>query len=177
MVMSPNSVEMPAVIWGCHYAGGVVAPVNPDLSVSELKQQLVRSHAKALVVHPKCLETAIEASRLAGLPTEYLLSLNDNRQDIKTVRSFIKEAPDPAGEILGPSRVTPDDLAYLVYSSGTTGHPKGVMISHRNVVAAVLLQAEVEAPHTHWEADRTLAVLPVYHIYGRSQTPLRPPLD
>lgn len=169
MIMSPNSVEIPAVLWGCHFAGGVVAPVNPDLSASELKQQLVRSRAKALVVHSNFLETAIEALRLAGIPKEYLLSLSDNTQDIQTVKHFIREASNPAGEILGPRRVAPDDLAYLVYSSGTTGHPKGVMISHRNVVAAVLFQAEVEGFHTHWRTDRTLAVLPVYHIYGRPQ--------
>ncbi|KAL6229130.1 hypothetical protein BDW75DRAFT_235437 [Aspergillus navahoensis] len=162
MVMSPNSIEVPPVLWGCHYAGGVVAPVNPELSVAELGHQLTGSCAKGLVVHKQCLHTALDAICLANLPKDRVLVLEDNSHIVQTVSEFI------AGiEVVSCSPVHPaQDLAYLVYSSGTTGRPKGVMISHRNVVAAVMLQSGVESAHSDWHSDRTLAVLPIYHIYG-----------
>ncbi|KAE8312669.1 hypothetical protein BDV41DRAFT_538510 [Aspergillus transmontanensis] len=165
MVMSPNSIEVPHVIWGCHYAGGVVAPVNPDLSADEVRHQLIRSRAKALVVHPKCLKTALSAAE-SVLSGDHVLALVENEHGVRTVAEFTKEALYKLDNIPPPFLSSPDDLAYLVYSSGTTGLPKGVLISHSNVVAAIILQATVEAPHALWKTDRTLAALPIYHIYG-----------
>ncbi|KAL2809230.1 hypothetical protein BJX63DRAFT_406329 [Aspergillus granulosus] len=170
VLMSPNCIETPLVTWGCHYSGGVVAPVNPGLSSRELEQQLLRSQAKGMVVHPNCLATALEAAKLANLPIERLLVLggtgNGNKL-VATVTQFIESARSTPTPMSRPADVSPDDVAFLVYSSGTTGLPKGVMVSHRNVVADVVLQARIEGPHVSWKKDRTLAVLPTYHIYGR----------
>ncbi|KAL4869185.1 hypothetical protein BDV12DRAFT_185404 [Aspergillus spectabilis] len=172
VLMAPNCIDAPVVTWGCHYTGGVVAPVNPGLSPQELQQQLVRGQAKGIVVHPSCLHTALEAATLADLPSDRLLMLGEEDQDsviTATVTQFIEHAAansDPASQSVGPAHIDPDDIAFLVYSSGTTGLPKGVMISHRNVVADVVLQAAIEGPHLSWRKDRTLAVLPTYHIYG-----------
>lgn len=169
MVMSPNSIDIPPVIWGCQYAGGIVVPVNPAQSAADLHYLIVKSRAKALVVHRECIEIAAEALRLAHLSSEYLLALETNSYGIRTVRQLTEEIPAMTNETARFTPVSPTrDLAYLVYSSGTTGRPKGVMISHRNVVSAILLQSRVEGPHVDWRKDRTLAVLPVYHIYGES---------
>ncbi|KAL2868797.1 acyl--CoA ligase [Aspergillus lucknowensis] len=169
VLMSPNCIDTPLVTWGCHYAGGVVAPVNPALSPRELQQQLVRSQAKGVVVHPNCLATALEAAKLAHLSDDRLLVLgesHDGNSSLKTVNKFIEDGTPATGSTAGPTDVSPDDVAFLVYSSGTTGLPKGVMVSHRNVVADVVLQAAIEGPHVGWKIDRALAVLPTYHIYG-----------
>ncbi|OGE54926.1 hypothetical protein PENARI_c005G06275 [Penicillium arizonense] len=149
--MSPNSVEIPAVIWGCLYAGGTVTPANPDLRPAELHRQLVSSRTKVLVVHPQCLKVAKEAFHLGQLDNIRLLVLEGNLQEVKSVTEFI-DAVEGENHGSGKSHIqqtwTPInpavDIAYLVYSSGTTGYPKGVMISHRNVVAAVMLQSAVE---------------------------------
>ncbi|KAJ5381989.1 phenylacetyl-CoA ligase [Penicillium cataractarum] len=172
MVMSPNDIDTPPVIWGCHYAGGIVAPVNPALSIQDLRQQIERSEARGLVVHPDCLPVALKAARIANIPTERILALRFDQElstndGISTVDEFIASAK------MGPDMISyrpkidsQRDTAFLVYSSGTTGHPKGVMVSHRNVVADVFLQSIVESDHIDWRRDRTLAVLPIYHIYG-----------
>ncbi|KAL4950790.1 hypothetical protein BDW69DRAFT_201911 [Aspergillus filifer] len=165
-LMSPNCIETTAVTWGCHYVGGTVAPINPGLSSRELEQQLLRSQAKGIGAHPSCLGTAIEAAKLASLPSDRVLVLggtDKGREGITTTGQFMEEGPTQA---LKAAQVSPDDVAFLVYSSGTTGLPKGVMVSHRNVVADVVLQAAIEGPHLNWRRDRTLAVLPTYHIYG-----------
>jgi 4-coumarate--CoA ligase len=82
-------------------------------------------------------------------------------------RSILAPSPDSQHgwkETINPRK----DLAYLVYSSGTTGLPKGVMLSHRNVVADLLMVASREGTMMTWEKDRILSVLPFYHIYGSS---------
>ncbi|KAL4981269.1 hypothetical protein BDW68DRAFT_183723 [Aspergillus falconensis] len=164
-LMSPNCIDTPAVTWGCHYTGGIVAPVNPGLSARELQLQLERSQARGMVVHPSCLGTALEAAKLASLPRGRVLVLGttDKSGAALTTGQLMSSAPS---EPVGPVHTEPDDVAFLVYSSGTTGLPKGVMVSHRNVVADVVLQAAIERLHVNWKSDRTLAVLPTYHIYG-----------
>lgn len=172
VVMAPNHIDTPAVTWGCHYVGGTVCPVNPDLSTQGLRQQLEASRACGLVVHSRCLSVALEAAQLANLPHDRILVLES---DLSIERKFgilstaeltdlaqSKNATIRARVSIDPS----NDVAYLVYSSGTTGRPKGVEISHLNVVAAVLMQAEVDKKHIDWRSSRTLAVLPVFHIYG-----------
>ncbi|KAJ6172556.1 phenylacetyl-CoA ligase [Penicillium chermesinum] len=165
LVMAPNHVDVPATIWGCHYAGGVVSPANPGLSVRDLRQQLEGSRACGLVVPSQCLPVALEAARSANFPTDRILVLeSDSSVDTLGVSSVLqlvvsaqeKQAPLRPRVPLSPS----EDTAYLVYSSGTTGRPKAVMVSHRNVVAAIVMQTAVEGPHLDWRVSRTLAISP-----------------
>ena len=69
-------------------------------------------------------------------------------------------------------RLDPDnDLAFLVYSSGTTGLPKGVMLSHLNIVANVLMITSSVGRNYSWKSDKLLGILPFYHIYGELTSP------
>jgi acyl-CoA synthetase (AMP-forming)/AMP-acid ligase II len=136
--MSPNCIETPGVTWGCHYTGGIVAPVNPSLSARELQLQLERSQAKGMVVHPSCLGTALGAAKRAGLANDRVLVLGATERGgaATTTVQFMSSAPS---EPVGPVHIEPDDIAFLVYSSGTTGLPKGGDILLDTVPEAALV--------------------------------------
>ena len=145
---SPNLPEY-AVVWhGTALAGGITTTVNPVYNTEELKHQLEDSGARFLVT----IEPAAERAREAAEGT-------------KVEQVFIIGEDLPRGEPLGEQvEVSPaDDLAALPYSSGTTGLPKGVMLTHRNLVANL---EQTQALFKITDEDALIAVLPFFHIYG-----------
>lgn len=173
-LFTPNSIDTPVVTWGANWAGGVVSPANPAYTVEELAYQLGNSGAKVLATQVPQLPVALKAASKVGIPEDRVILLGDQRdpngrfkhfssiRNISGTARFVKPKINPA-----------TDLAYLVYSSGTTGVPKGVRLSHRNIVANVCQGHAIEGPNLSWngnadgKGDRVLAFLPFYHIYGR----------
>jgi len=145
---SPNIPEY-AVVWhGTAFAGGITTTINPVYNTEELHHQLEDSGARFLVT----IEPAIERAREAVEGT-------------KVEEVFVVGESLPRGEPLS-EQVSVDlgsDLAALPYSSGTTGLPKGVMLTHRNLVANL---QQTQALFRISEEDALIAVLPFFHIYG-----------
>lgn len=171
IVFSPNSIHLPALIWGCHWAEGIVSPANPAYSVDEFKYQIEDSGAKAIAVHSSCLTIAVAAAKLVSFPLDRVLVFGDgdktSHEGVDHVMSMTRTpAPGMTRKSLDPAQP-----AFLVYSSGTTGRPKGAMVTHSNVVSSLVLQGQVEGPHLDWRTNRLLAILPMYHIYGMPQPP------
>jgi 4-coumarate--CoA ligase len=120
------------------------------------------------------LKTAIGAAKRAGIDEDRIILMGDERDETARFKHFTNIRNISGSSRYRRSKLDPKkDLAFLVYSSGTTGHPKGVMLSHENIVANTLMIKNGEAPHLTWNGgkngtgDRILAFLPFFHIYVR----------
>ncbi|UTR77511.1 4-coumarate--CoA ligase family protein [Streptomyces cavourensis] len=154
---SPNIIAYPAVFYGATRAGASVTTVHPLATPEEFAKQLADSGAKWIVTVSPLLETARRAAELTGGVQEIYVC--DQAEGHTSVLDMLAStAPEPTVAI-DPG----EDVAALPYSSGTTGTPKGVMLTHRSI-GTNLEQLRPFIPME--EGDRILAVLPFFHIYG-----------
>ena len=177
-IFSPNTIDIPAVIWGTLWAGGVVSPANPAYTAGELAYQLKDAGAKALVTQKAQLKAAREAAVMAGIPEDRIILVGDARDELAKFKHFSSVRNTTGTSRYRKARIdSKNNLAFLVYSSGTTGRPKGVMLTHSNIVANVLQGQSVECEDLTWNGgkdgtgDRVLGFLPFFHIYGESTLP------
>lgn len=171
---SPNCVDTPALHFGTVWAGGIPSPANPTYSVTELafqlKLQLKHSGAKALVTQSSCLDKALEAAKIVGIPRDRILLIgNETHSDVLHFVDFLSDAryTDPTGRVVN----SPGDTAYILYSSGTTGLPKGVQTTHRNVVFNLLSYQSIQEDLSgkvgpDGRGDCIICVLPFFHAFG-----------
>ncbi|MFI9584524.1 4-coumarate--CoA ligase family protein [Streptomyces sp. NPDC052236] len=154
---SPNTIAYPAAFYGATRAGATVTTIHPLSTAEEFAQQLRDSSARWIITVSPLLEVARRAAELvAGIKEIFVCDRAEGH--VSVLDMLASTAPEPAITI-DPS----DDIAVLPYSSGTTGLPKGVMLTHRSIATNL----EQLAPMlTMGPGDRILAVLPFFHIYG-----------
>ena len=149
-IMLPNRVELLIGMLGAWRAGAAVTPINPTFTTRELEYQLDDSGAKILL--------ASEGPATAGLAdAPPMLAPEDMR--------LLPE------EALESPRIAPGDVALLVYTSGSTGQPKGVMLAHSNLAAMATAMSQ------HFSLtpdDHALLVLPLFHVNSICVTFLAP---
>jgi acyl-CoA synthetase (AMP-forming)/AMP-acid ligase II len=155
-IMAPNCPEYAVVFHGVAMAGGTVTTINPTYTAGEVHEQLVDSGAGLLVTVPMFVDTAEAAMKDSPVADLHLLGGADS--DHHTLDELFGE---PLAEHVP---VGLDDVVVLPYSSGTTGRSKGVMLTHRNLVANVAQTLAAAIPMD--ETDSLVAVLPFFHIYG-----------
>ncbi|MFB7245947.1 4-coumarate--CoA ligase family protein [Streptomyces populi] len=154
---SPNTIAFPVVFYGATRAGASVTTVHPLATAEEFAKQLRDSSARWIVTVSPLLETARQAAGLAGGIREILVC--DQAEGHRSLLDLLGgTAPEPEVAI-DPV----EDVAALPYSSGTTGVPKGVMLTHRSIATNL---AQLEPAMPMGPDDRILAVLPFFHIYG-----------
>lgn len=155
-VFSPNSIWFPVVFHGIAAAGCVMSPINSLYTPDEIAYQLRDSDAKILITISPFLDRATAAAEKSAVKEIIVL---DGAEGHTSLRDLLgSQAPTPQVDI-DPA----EDLVTLPYSSGTTGLPKGVMLTHRNLVANVV---QCRSLIDVGPDDRIMAVLPFFHIYG-----------
>ncbi|XP_060839511.1 uncharacterized protein LOC132920831 [Rhopalosiphum padi] len=179
-VLLPNVPEFAIVSLGAIEAGLAVTTINPIYTPFELAHQLKDSGASGVVTIPELLPKVFEAWQLMnepGVKPLYIISVNGKGPRPDGAWDF-EEMLDPMVDtsILKKSRSN-SDVAFMPYSSGTTGLSKGVSLSHRNLLANIVQSTHPEINHfydtTGNYQDVLPSILPFYHIYGLTMVLLR----
>ncbi|MBI3089189.1 MAG: acyl--CoA ligase [Candidatus Tectomicrobia bacterium] len=160
-LLLPNSLEFIIAYYGALRAGAVVSTLNPMLTARELEYQLNDAACAALIAHESLMPRVREAGGRLGTLRRRIVVGEEHQEDEFLLHDLLDDASgaQPAPLALEVRR----ELAVLPYSSGTTGFPKGVMLSHFNLVANMHQFAHACEIR---ESDVFLTHLPLYHIYG-----------
>jgi acyl-CoA synthetase (AMP-forming)/AMP-acid ligase II len=150
----PNGIEIITAFFAVTAAAATAAPLNPAYTTEEFRFYLEDIEAKALIVPPGGAEQARAAAPTGALLIEAVLTA-DGQVHFEPLSSFS----------LSPKQTTPvaDDVALFLHTSGTTSRPKGVPLSHANLLASA---ANVAATYALTAEDVSLCVMPLFHVHG-----------
>jgi long-chain acyl-CoA synthetase len=185
-VQLPNILQYPVVIFGALRAGMVIVNTNPLYTPHEIKHQLNDSGAKALVVLANIAKNAAAIIKETSVEQVIVTELADLHSPLKRILlnfavKHLKKMVPPyefpqqiefnkalalANKPWQPVVQTPDDIAVLQYTGGTTGVAKGAMLTHRNLVANMAQLNERMKNVFRPSQELYVAPLPLYHIYS-----------
>lgn len=154
-LMAPNLPEYATVFHGVAFAGAAITTINPTYTAPELRHQLTDSGAELLIVAAPFLDTARAAAEGTAVREIAVIGEASGATPLSALMGAPLAAQTPVD--------VENDTVVLPYSSGTTGLPKGVMLTHRNLVANV---DQVQAVRPVGAGEWTVAFLPFFHIYG-----------
>lgn len=158
-IYSPNLPEYAVAFHAVVLLGGVVTTLNPLYTPDEVAHQLNDAGAKYLLTIPMFLENAQKAAAKANIAEIFVFGEAEGATPFASLLQGDMTVPE--------LDINPQEhLAVLPYSSGTTGLPKGVMLTHYNIVANLMQCDGVEGFELINEHDVVIGVLPFYHIYG-----------
>ncbi|PVU88299.1 hypothetical protein BB559_005634 [Furculomyces boomerangus] len=176
MIFSTNSANFVVTLLGTLMVGGILTFANPVYTPAELTHQIKDSKPTYIATKRESLPVALKALQLSGanIPMSHFIILDHNANDIHDSTTPIAKLFDnrPFTRFAFGGKFPDSDgkTAFLPYSSGTTGLGKGVILSHKNIVANII-QIDVLDKYNDWHTDRSfthryIGVLPWYHIYG-----------
>lgn len=177
MMYTNNNIFIPVLYFGVAGSGRIFTGCNPAYGVEETSYQLDNTGASAIFVEPAFVGTVLKAAERNKIPKERIFLFSDRPcktthgiHDWRTMLATEEEAETWQWHRMS-SEESRKTVAALNYSSGTTGLPKGVMVSHQNIIANVeqsIYMRNLEQPKGETSPpERWLGFLPLYHAYGQ----------
>ncbi|EXJ55644.1 hypothetical protein A1O7_08573 [Cladophialophora yegresii CBS 114405] len=181
MVFTPNHLYVPMAYLAAAGSKRFFTGANPIYTVNEVAHQMKAIEAAVMLIHPTLLETGTAAAKQANIPPNRLFIFSDSghptTNGIKDWRSMVASESDAESWNWDPleGEAALKTVAAINFSSGTTGLPKGVCITHRNLIAnaaqCIFNKYEgTEYSEQNPGPERWLAFLPLYHAYSQLWT-------
>ncbi|KAI8147112.1 hypothetical protein BJV82DRAFT_376835 [Fennellomyces sp. T-0311] len=162
-VYAPNQYDHCVLYFSLLAARCTVTPGNPDYTEEEFQHQIHTSGAKALVTVPKLLPVLLKVAAKNNIPRERIFVFDsDEPTDIPSFYTLAEGRKHIGHPIRG---IDTHDVAFICFSSGTTGLAKGVMLTHHNFIAQCLQVTNFDA-NANIATDTLLGFLPFFHIFG-----------
>ncbi|KAL1596476.1 hypothetical protein SLS60_009122 [Paraconiothyrium brasiliense] len=181
MIFTPNHTFVPVAYLGIVGSKRIFSGANPAYTTSEMKHQIMNTQASIILAHPSLANNAVAAARKSGLPDGRVFLFSDvpntPTADCGDWREFLPSTED--ADAYNFPQLSEEEstttIATVNYSSGTTGLPKGVEVSHHNLVANLeqtIYMRYLKKPWDHSNRPREvwLGFLPLYHAYGQLYT-------
>lgn len=157
-IMATNSHAHVLMLFALSRIGAIMVPVNPEFGVKEAGYVLAHADVSAVACSESTLHVAREACKTIQ-PAPWFMTVDGDGDNADAPRISRLIAESPAVDL--PQDITAEDICAIIYSSGTTGFPKGVMHSQRNFVVS----GERHLARVHLQpSDRALCILPMFHI-------------
>lgn len=179
MVFTPNHIFVPMAYLGAAGSQRFFTGANPAYTVNEVAHQMKAISAAVVLIHPTLLETGLAAARLAHIPIERLFLFSDSEQlttsGVRDWRAMVASEADASSWEWDPleGEAATRTTGVINFSSGTTGLPKGVCITHHNLIANSdqtiysKFQGTGYSIQNPGPPERWLAFLPLYHAYSQ----------
>nr|AFK47607.1 unknown [Medicago truncatula] len=161
MVLLPNCPEFVFAFLGASFRGAIMTAANPFFTSAEIAKQAKASNTKLLVTQ------ACYYDKVKDLENVKLVFVDSSPEEDNHMHfsELIQADQNEMEEV--KVNIKPDDVVALPYSSGTTGLPKGVMLTHKGLVTSIAQQVDGENPNLYYHSeDVILCVLPMFHIYS-----------
>ncbi|KAF5302853.1 hypothetical protein FQA39_LY02033 [Lamprigera yunnana] len=169
-ILLPNVPEYPICVFGCLQANIVVTTINPNYTPDEISKQLLDTNPKAIITLGTLYSVVTTSLRITNQKIP-IISIKSKETEALPIGAInFHELLNEVINIDDIPEAKATDVALLPYSSGTTGLPKGVQLTHRNVVANICqrnhpsIKITLETTETH--QDVIPAILPFFHVYG-----------
>ena len=165
-IFAPNSIQWEICFFGMQKAGSVMVPFNPQFKETEVEYEANDSGAETIIVFEPLLPTVVAVKDKTKLKNIIVIESEQGEEKQKIPDNSLRWS-----ELMNKTKSNPpeydfnvkEDLAALVYTSGTTGLPKGTMLTHYNFVSNII---QISQMFELSDFDIAMTVLPLYHIYG-----------
>ncbi|KMT02326.1 hypothetical protein BVRB_9g205510 [Beta vulgaris subsp. vulgaris] len=163
LILAPNSIQYPVTFLGVIATGAIATTVNPIYTVTEIKKQVDDCKPKLIVTVPELWD---KVSNL-NLPVLILGSKGNGNLKSNSKVVYFNDLVNGSAVDFPKVEIKQSDTAALLYSSGTTGVSKGVVLTHRNFIAASLMVTSDQESQGEMD-DVYLCVIPMFHVFGLS---------